>query len=306
MNADLKIKTTAAGRFCIEAFRVDSEGKEIPGSRRVAAKWFPNLITDNGLDRMGQASDYTAYCMVGSGSAAPAATDTSLQSQVASTQTVNATTEGNNASPRYGWKRKTYRFGTGVAAGNLSEVGVGYTTTAVFSRALILDGGGNPTTITVLADEVLDVTYELRFYISESDVSFNVDISGVTYACVVRPASINEGIGAQVGDQISVNTSGRANGIAFYETQTLGAVTGEPSGSLYGTDWSNSAYTAGTHYRTTVVTAGLNQANTPTGIGAMRVDNTFCDWQMNFTPKIHKDSTKVLTLNVRSAWARHV
>lgn len=306
MNANLKIHTTAAGRFLMEAFRVDAEGNEVPGSRRVAAKWFPNLITDNGLNRMGAASDYLSVCMVGSGSTAPANTDTSLQSQVASTGTVNSTTTGNNASPRYGWKRRTYRFAAGAAAGNLSEVGVGYSTTEVFSRALILDGGGNPTTITVLADEVLDVSYELRFYISEADVPFSVDISGVTYACVVRPSSINEAIGDQIGDSISVNTFGRANGISAYETQTLGAVTGAPGGPEFQVDWANSSYSAGTFYRTTVVTAGLNQANTATGIGSLRVDNTFCDWQMNFTPKIPKDATKVLTLNVRSSWGRHV
>ncbi|CAA2366773.1 hypothetical protein [Xanthomonas phage Olaya] len=306
MNAELNIHTTAAGRFLIEAFRIDADGIEVPGSRRVAAEWFPNLITDNGLNRMGRNSDYLGNCMVGSGSAAPANTDTSLQSLVASTATIQADTNGNNASPRYGWRRKTFRFGTGVAAGNLSEVGVGYTTTAVFSRALILDGGGSPTTITVLADEVLDVTYELRFYISEADVAFNVDISGVTYACVVRPASITEGIGTQVGDAITVNASGRANGIKAYETQVLGAVGSEPSGTAYDVGYTNSAYTAGTFYRNTVASASLNQANTPTGIGAMRIDNTFCDWQVSFTPKIPKDATKVLTLNVRSSWARHV
>lgn len=306
MNAELNIHTAAAGRFLIEAFRLDADGIEIPGSRRVAADWFPNLITDNGMNRMGMSSDYIKNCMVGSGSAAPANTDTSLQSLVASTQTVQYDTNGNNASPRYGWRRKTFRFGTGVAAGNLSEVGVGYTTTAVFSRALILDGGGNPTTITVLADEVLDVTYELRFYINESDVAFNVNISGVTYACVVRPAEINEGIGTQVGDVVSVNNSNRANGICAYETQTLGAVSGGPAGTKYIVDYSNSAYTAGTFYRTTVATAGLNDGNTPTGIGSMTINNTFCDWQVSFTPKIPKDSTKVLTLNIRSSWARHV
>ncbi len=306
MNAELNIHTTASGRFLIEAFRLDEDGIEIPGSRRVAAKWFPNLITDNGLNRMGSASDYLGNCMVGSGSTAPANTDTTLQSQVATTAAIQTETNGNNASPRYGWRRKTFRFAAGVAAGNLSEVGVGYSTTAVFSRALIVDGGGSPTTITVLADEVLDVTYELRFYISEADVAFNVDISAVTYACVVRPANITEGIGTQVGDAISVNSVNRANGIKAYETQTLGAVSGEPAGTAFDVSYTNSAYTAGTFYRTTVATAALNQGNTATGIGSMRIDNTFCDWQVRFTPKIPKDATKVLTLNVRSSWGRHV
>ncbi|MDH1660785.1 hypothetical protein N5E02_05070 [Stenotrophomonas sp. GD03777] len=308
MNAELSINTTAAGRFQIEAFRVDSEGVEIPGSRRIAAEWFPNLITNAGLDRMGSVGDYMSSCMVGSGNAAPAETDTALQARVASTSNINVQSNNSNVSPRYGWRRRTFRFAAGAAAGNLSEVGVGWTSTAVFSRALILDGSGNPTTITVLSDEVLDVTYELRFYISEADVNFNVDISGTTYACVARPANLGEDISTQIGTiEICVNTQDRANGVRAFETQVLGAVTGQPAGpDASPLAFSNSTYVNGTRYKETVVTAGLNSGNFSTGLGSIRVDNSFCDWQINFTPKIPKDATKVLTLNVRSAWSRHV
>ncbi len=308
MNTDLNINTAAAGRFQIEAFKVDQNGDEVPGSRRIAADWFPNLITNSGLDRMGSVSDYLSYCIVGSGSSAPAPTDIALQARVASTSTKNADTNGAVASPRYGWRRIVYRFAAGVAAGNLSEVGVGYSDTAVFSRALILDGSGNPTTITVLADEVLDVTYELRFYVSEADVSFNVVISGITYACVCRPANLGENIGSQIGQAISINTSDRANGVKAFETNVLGPVTGQPGSSFdeYTLGFTNETYVNGTFYKSHVITAALNQGNATGGIGSIRVDNSFCDWQINFTPKIPKDATKVLTLNVRSAWSRHV
>lgn len=308
MNTDLNINTAAAGRFQIEAFKVDQNGDEVPGSRRIAADWFPNLITDSGLNRMGAASDYLSYCIVGSGSAAPASTDTALQARVASSSTKNSDINGAVASPRYGWRRIVYRFATGLAAGNLSEVGVGYSDTAVFSRALILDGNGNPTTITVLADEVLDVTYELRFYVSEADVSFNVVISGTNYACVCRPANLGENIGSQIGYQIEINTSDRANGVKAFATNVLGPVTGQPSSEsdAYTLAFTNNPYVNGTFYRSHVVTANLNAGNAPGGIGSIRVDNNFCDWQINFTPKIPKDATKILTLNVRSAWSRHV
>ncbi len=176
------------------------------------------------------------------------------------------------------------------------------------SRALILDGSGNPTTITVLADEVLDVTYELRYYISEADVNFNVLISGVTYACVCRPANLGENIGSQVGNNVTINTSDRANGVKAFATNVLGPVTGQPGAVTdeYTLAYTNETYVTGTYYRSHVVTAGLNTANPSGGIGSIRVDNSFCDWQINFTPKIPKDATKVLTLNVRSAWGRHV
>lgn len=303
---ELNIPHAVAGRFKIEAFKVDAQGEEIQGTRRLAADWFDNLVVDAGLDRMGSNSDYLSTCIVGSGSAAPAVGDTQLQSRVASTTAINSDTNGMVVSPRYGWKRKTFRFAAGAAAGNLSEVGIGWSSTAVFSRALILDGGGNPTTITVLSDEVLDVTYELRAYVNEADVSFNVVISGVTYACVLRPANIGGNQGLQLGDAITINTANRASGARSTESNVLGSVTGMPSGTQNSMDYTNKPYVNGTFYRSHVLTAQLNNSNFATGLGAVVVSNTFSDFQTSFTPKIPKDATKVLTLQVRSTWGRHV
>lgn len=300
------VTRTVAGRFKIHALRLDVDGNEIPGSRRLAADWFDNLVVNAGLDRMGQASDYLSTCMVGSGSTAPAVGDTQLQARIASTISVQSDTNGMVVSPRYGWRRITFRFAAGVAAGNLSEVGVGWSTVSVFSRALILDGSGNPTTITVLADEVLDVTYELRAYVNESDVTFNVDISGVTYACVLRPANIGGSQGLQIGQEVTINTANRAGGVRTTESSTLGSVTSMPSGPQSSMDFTNNAYVNGTYYRNHTLTAGLNLSNFSTGIGAITISNTFSDFQISFTPKIPKDSTKVLTLQARSTWARHV
>lgn len=301
----LNVTRTVAGRFKIDAFRVDADGAEIPGSRRIAADWFDNLIVNAGLDRMA-AGGYIDYCIVGSGSAAPAVGDTQLQARIASSNTAQADTNGMNVSPRFGWRRKTYRFAAGVAAGNLSEVGVGWSATAVFSRALILDGGGSPTTLTVLADEVLDVTYELRAYVSEADVSSNVVISGVTYACVTRPANISGSQGLQIGDPVTINTANRAAGVRTTESSVLGTVTSMPSGSTQPMTYTNEAYVNGTYYRNHTLSASLNESNFPTGIGAIIVSNTFSDFQTSFTPKIPKDATKVLSLQARSTWARHV
>ncbi|MGD4463482.1 hypothetical protein QT688_22545, partial [Xanthomonas citri pv. citri] len=61
-----------------------------------------------------------------------------------------------------------------------------------------------------------------------------------------------------------------------------------------------------TYYRSHTLTAALNQSNFATGIGAVIISNTFSDFQISFTPKIPKDSTKVLKLQARSTWARHV
>ncbi|KAK6697260.1 hypothetical protein SNK04_014178 [Fusarium graminearum] len=67
---------------------------------------------------------------------------------------------------------------SGVGTGNLSELGTGTSSTNLFSRALIRDPiTGNPVTITKLPDEFMDVTFELRAYVSASDTTGTVTIS---------------------------------------------------------------------------------------------------------------------------------
>lgn len=317
-----------SGRFKIEAFRTDDAGNEIPGTRRVAADWFNNLITDAGLNligsggRVGNLNSNTGpwcTCGVGSGSTAPSASDTALQAQVARSNTWQSTQSGTQGSaPYFGWKRQTYRFATGVAAGNLSEVGMfsAMSGGTCFSRALILDGGGSPTTITVLSDETLDVTYELRLY-PAADSTWSATIQGVSYSGNVRAALVTQGSymgfwspgegqdqGASGGLLINTNVGGAA--ITAYETQTLGAVTGVPSGTAFPASLgaTPATYTPGNFYRDHAVVWGLSDGNAPGGIGSMRILSVLGTYQMNFTPKLPKDSTKVLTLNVRVSWAR--
>lgn len=307
INANAVLELGVAGRFKIEAARLDESGQEIAGSRRLAADWFDNLVVDAGLNRMGSFDGCLSFAMVGSGNAAPLPTNTTLQSQVGNTESITVDTNGSNASPRYGWRRRTFRFAAGAAAGNLSEVGVGWSSTNITSRALILDGSGNPTTITVLPDEVLDVTYEFRVYFSEADSSFNVTISGVTYACVLRPAIVNSpSYGAQYGNVISVNTFSGSSQPRAFETDVLGSITGEPAGTGSSLAINNAAYVAGNFYKDCTLTADLNIANFTTGIGSLRIDNTLAKYQVSFSPKIPKDATKKLTLSVRTTWSRHV
>src|SRR5574337_1573872 len=186
MNAPNHAHARLAGKFSLVAHKLD-------GSSRVLAEWFDNLIVDNGLNRIGTGS-YMDQCYVGTGSTAPTNADTALEMQVASTSSIHATTSGTSTSPPYyGYSRRTFRFGVGAAAGNLTEVGVGWYsgTNMLFSRALIKDIDGNPTTVTVLSDEVLDVAYEFRNYAPPADSApYVVTISGVDYTFVTRAASV--------------------------------------------------------------------------------------------------------------------
>ena len=301
MNAQMKVPL--AGYFKLVATKLD-------GSQRVLADWFPNLILDQGLNRMGTGA-FMSCCQVGSGSTAPGNTNTALESYVAGTNTIHATTDGTAASaPYYGYKRRTYRFGLGVAEGNLSEVGVAWTTTTgnLFSRSLIKDGGGSPTTITVLADEYLDVIYELRAYAPASDTNFDVVISGTTYTFTCRASRVTDSIYWSPRDLAVgfIDTGGtKSDERAF--NGSIGAITATPSGtSDTPTTITNNTYSNNSLQRDMTVVFSLDEGNLAGGISAVLMSTTIGSFQLGVSPVFNKTSVKILTLVYRVSWARHV
>lgn len=310
LNGVIELTGEVAGLFKIEAFRADVEGNEIPGSRRVAADWFPNLITDNGLNLIGSSSTWLTWCQVGSGSTPPVALDTALVSRIAGTSTRDITAFGaQSAAPYFAWRRNTYRFAEGVAAGNIAEVGVGAATTGnLLSRALILDGSGNPTTIQVLADETLDVTYEFRYYPPTVDWIGSVTLAGIDHAVLGRAANVTSGsdsAGWVVNPQGSTSTFPGAAAWMLAFNGGLGLITSSPSGAQSGASaTSDASYSAGSHQRSGTVTWGLSSGNLSGGVGSVLIKHGVGAYQFGFTPPIPKDATKILTLTFRHSWAR--
>ena len=270
------------------------------GTSRTVAD-FPNLITNGGLDRIGSGLTYLGYIHLGTGSTAPTFTDAALTSFLASSNTSASTLDQvstcANSSPYYAQYTINKRFAAGIATGNLAEVGVSWsnTTGSLFSHALILDGGGNPTTITKLADEVLDVLYTLRIYISLADVSATVN----GYATVIRAAYATTVYTGSIGWSYSFS----AVAIHFFTTQTLGAITSAPSGTTASIETCTfNAYVDGTYTRTGQVYAGLNNGNA--NLGSLLFKAGFGTYQVSFTPVIPKDNTKILTIAWSISWGR--
>lgn len=287
-----------AGRFTMIAEKPD-------GSRRVLAE-FDNLILNQGLNQIGSGGIAT-YCHVGAGSTAPVVTDSGMQAFVGSAGPYAVASGYESADPWYGWARRTYRFAPGAADGNLSEVGVGWgdTGTTLFSRALILDPLGDPTTITVLPDEILDVVYELRLYPPTADQTFDVVVGGVTHAVTLRAAGLSTGSWqpSQIFDAGTIYVPG----VTVYDAQTLGTKFEQPSGTqVFSQNATYISYVNNSLKRDFTLVAGLDDANVAGGIGAVAwYSNWGGSFQANFTPKIAKDNTKVLNLNLSIGWARH-
>lgn len=300
-----------AGYYKIEAHQRNETGEEIEGSRRIVADWFPNLITNGGLDMLGTTADFLGFCQVGSGSTAPAVTDTALAARVAGVAKTGYAQGTPGAGNVYSSCVATYQFGQGAAAGNLSEIGVGSAATgSLFSRARILDGSGNPTTITVLAIEFLTVTYELRLYINTADVSNSFTTNGTTYNVVSRPCAMGAAncLNMVVSQyHVLPPDSGGGRALNVQESQALAAVGSTPT-SNYNQDVAptRSAYTNGNYYRDFSWTLAVGQGNLATGIGvAFYPAGSAFPTQVQFTPKLAKDNTKTATFTFRVSWGRY-
>jgi len=146
---------------------------QISGGKRgtIDYPWQDNMILNQGFEWMITASSpyplaFRAFG-VGSSSQAVQPTDTGLIAPIAFVSPYSADsgiTHGWDAEGGFGWSRGVRTFARGAAAGNISELSTGTSAnnTSVLARALVRDDMGNPTTITVLSDEVLTVTWEWR------------------------------------------------------------------------------------------------------------------------------------------------
>lgn len=298
MNAQNQL----AGRYMLRAIRPD-------GSERILADWFENLVLDGGLNRIGSGA-IISTAVVGSGSTTPANGESTLSALVASTTTQQGgDVRGTDLANGFAYNRRTYRFAAGVAAGNLSEVGIGWGSTTLFSRALIKDVGGTPTTITILSDEVLDLVYELRVYWPTTDATATINLSGTDYTVTVRASDVDQWAeGTSMFSYLLGNgiTDGIQDALA-YGPGTLGAITDGAGGTFLGrpgTATFDGSYVNNSNERLFKVIAGLSDVTS--SIGAIGVITPLGMYKMGFSPSIPKSSSNILTVNFKLTWARKV
>ena len=306
-------------------------------------EWWDNLITDAGLEGLGEAKALFRYCMVGTGNTAPVVGDTTLQAQVASLDynASGGTSSGgvDTGSPRFGWERRTYPFAQGAVTGNIAEVGVGWTTTNVFSRSLVSPA------VTLLSIDQLTVTYEIRIYIpvqGTDDVTGSVVIDGTTHNYTIRPLyaattarmQINFGwqsnlLGLQAttrswcGPMVGLSAGSNAGAQVYGAPAVLGPITdtflrqtsggtaspqtGGGSGFAYfSSGISNSAYVPNSKECKFTTTWGISNGNEASGIQGFSFTGLFGTYQCVFaSTTISKDNTKQLDMVWKQSWARH-
>lgn len=298
--------------------------------RRESA-WSDNVVTNLGVQMLlGGAtvgtsnSSVNIRCSCGSGNSTPSVTDTQIQSFIAGTgvASINNTVRNSTVSPYYVMHTWTWRFGMGVAQGNVAELcvvnnnGTPTASSPVFSRALVRDAGGNPTVITVGPDEYLDVTYELYLYPSSSDqtgtFSQMIDGAPTSFSYISRASNIQQGGSAGNSSGWAQSTvsavptvygnasTGSAMSSAYVggDLGDVGTVPTGTSGSVnrFGSSSSATGVYA-SKYRDITYTAGLDEANAT--FSCIRLAYNLGCVQMKFDPPITKINTKTYSITIR-------
>ena len=302
----INIETQASGHIWLR------KGKTVDAMEEVAD--FPNLILDVGLREMGSSDQYLSYCSIGTSSVTPNASQTKLLGLLRTTNAnaVGEQTGANSDDPLkpYVWRRVTKRFAPSGSNANISEISFGSTSngSTAFNRALVKDSVGNPSTITLLGDEYLDVVYELRIYPPMQDITGTFTPTGVDTAprsYIARPKSLggalvyNPALGWAVRDMLrddGFNQSG------FYSGD-IGTIFAEPSGTKAGFK-ASFAFDAAGSSGTVTLTGQLSAANFPTGIrSAVGATNSW-KFQFQFDPPFMKTADDVFTFSFRHSWGR--
>lgn len=277
------------------------------GSVRRSIPWFKNLVLDAGLNRWGSGG-IIGGAAIGTGTSTPVASQSSLDSQTHYTSTPGT---GHGAysigsAPDYANSyTAVYRTALGALNGNYTEVGVGWASGLMFSRALIVDALGSPTSISVASDEQLDIAYRLSMYPPLLDTLQTVTISGVDYEITGRSSLLGSSAwNFSVSQAVEIWNPGSTFAVA---AGPIGLITGQPSGDIGSSTFfgiSNSAYVPGSFSRNGSISIDLTRGNISGGIGASVVKWRQFVFQYGISPKIPKDSTKTLVLNYTASWAR--
>lgn len=283
--------------------------------------WSSNLVLNSGLDRM-SVGTWIDRCCVGTGNTPPLETQTALQTFRASTTAFGAGFQNsfNTTGQPYHRTIATWRFGVGAASGNISEVGLGWGNSALWNRALIKDGNGNPTSITVLADEYLDVISELRVYFQTSiSGSFNLldknnnVVNTINYTGKPILGYVSNGVDWQTASVFLTNVANSSStGQAYAYTGAMAAgFTAFPTGGISGVTMNSLGYPTARSIRGAFF-FGLNSGNGVAiktlmfGLGLRFTTYQSYGYQLELTPTVSKTSSDTLQFPFVVSWDRFV
>ena len=289
---------------------------------RLDTGFFPNVITNLGLDAIGNDNDLFNFCAVGGGNSKPLNTNTKLDNPLQVVSPISSEskydydpvrdTEFYKCSGTVG-----YRF-EGLDNKNISEVGLvgDYRSElhSAFTRTLIKNSAGEPTVITVLSGEILELQYRLWqvFDVKDKDQVVTAMIDGVEvpFNVKIRLAGVGGNLGGSwsYAAVVGAHLTFQGNNYHQFGTGELGEITGQNSGltNVYGLSWE--AYQPSTYKRKFYANTSITEAVHPirsflffTGLGAYQVRFGTVDGDL----PIDKTNQDILQLGFEMSWGRY-
>ena len=267
----------------------------------------PNLFTNNGIDDIGK-NAITFFC-VGTGNTPPTYTDVSLANFLAGITngsfnwvSFSRTDLGNGKYELVDTRSEV--FAVGAATGNIAEVGAAARATAtpasatlLCSRALVVDGAGNPTTFTVQADEELQLTVFATKIVDYTDRVSSIVVNGVTYSVTARPIRLS--FARATDNRGYPSTAVNSMGIMYGTVTLADPITGSAS-STEGSDntaqgivMTTAPYVNGSKLTSYTLSKGTGLAK---NIGGLSIGASITgEWQVKFDPTIPKTALQKFT-----------
>ena len=295
--------------------------KRADGTVRLDTGFFPNVITNLGLDALGNNHNLFNYCAVGGGNSTPLNTNTKLDNFLAVGSQISSESKYDYDPVRdtefYKCSRTVgYRF-EGLDNKNISEVGLvgDYRPElhSAFTRTLIKNSAGEPTVITVLSGEILELQYRLWqvFDVKDKDQVVTAMIDGVEvpFNVKIRLAGVGGNLGGwSYAAVVGAHLNFWGNNYHRFGTGELGEITGHNSEltSYCSLRWE--AYQPSTYKRKFYVNASITEAVHPirsflffTGLGAYQVRFGTVDGDL----PIDKTNQDILQLGFEMSWGRY-
>lgn len=312
----------------------DRDGRRVPvrvdrnrrAYQRIWEHHQPNLITNAGLDKIGDGSvpALLEFIAVGTGSGAPDVADTELDAEAARTSSSLGVATSDYTAPTTGTTRYTrgIAFDFGEANGNLTEFG-GFSASSGGSantRELFRDEFGDPVTITKTSAEQLVIEYGIDVTQSPTSMTAVPDVTYTDYGTFEVEHMFYRGYNSLSGSYIRY-----LHRMRILPMQTVGSTYAHRYGGSTGPsqrsginprNWSNPGtaqtmedYVGASYKRTmqTVANAGTSDVTYNGFVLHVYVSNnyaTVCGFRFTSPTGLVHGADYRLTLNAEFSWAR--
>lgn len=329
----IQVKESGEFRAVVHAGHTyDKSGVEIHGRVIAESAWSHNLITAVGFGAQ-LAAPVPIAIVVGSGNTPPTLADTVLETykgrrsaQTRVSRTVNLVPDSEGYCTITTVYRATFNPGSlGTGPVNISEAGTAMNTnpnatTSLYSRGLLVDDFGVPTTVSLNATtEYLDVYWRhVRYIPREILATATLTILGtpVVHDLKICPNRLDPA--AEASDLYWQNNAGSADALPGFSPAVvlgyegaygpyvydgaIGTPSANPSGNKLNyktSSWTVAPYVAGSLQRNLSLNIIPTEANLVAGIKTLTLGLGFQGWQIEFNPVIMKNATpnRVLKLD---------